>query len=81
MDKRTIEVHCCHGCSVPSEGVRQASRKNVTLTLVYQFPLVSFSASTRVELENRSTLGRFYRFVDIDLIEISNDPRTDPRPL
>ncbi len=29
--------------------------------------LVSFSASTRVQLENRSALGRFYGVVDIDL--------------
>ncbi len=32
MDKHNIEVLCWHGCSVPSEGVRQASRKNMTLT-------------------------------------------------
>src|SRR5713101_867927 len=31
MDKHNIEVLCWHGCSVPSEGVRQTSRKNMTL--------------------------------------------------
>ena len=32
MDKRIIEVLCCHECSVPSESVRHASRKTMTLT-------------------------------------------------
>jgi hypothetical protein len=43
--------------------------------------LGSFSASTRVAFENRSALCRFYRVVEIDLIEMSYDPRADPRPL
>jgi hypothetical protein len=32
MDKHNIEVLCCLGYSVPSKGVRQTSRKNMTLT-------------------------------------------------
>jgi hypothetical protein len=34
MDKHNIEVLYWHRCSVPSEGVRHASRKNMTLTRI-----------------------------------------------
>jgi len=33
------------------------------------------------ELENRSALGRIFWVVEIDLIEMPNDPCADPRPL
>src|SRR2546430_2148207 len=32
----------------------------------------------RVELENRSAHGRFYRVVDVDLVDISNEPQSKP---
>src|SRR5262249_14425894 len=38
------------------------------------------SASTRVYLENGSSFGSFFRVVEIDLVKIANDPRTEPRP-
>jgi hypothetical protein len=39
------------------------------------------SASTRIEFEDRSVLSRFFWVAYIDLVEMSNDPRADPRLL
>jgi hypothetical protein len=33
-----------------------------------------------IELENRSAFGCLFRVIDIDLVDVSNEPRAEPRP-
>jgi Helix-turn-helix domain len=64
------------GWSAAKATLQESKEHDPELALAVQH--VTFSASTRVELENGSALGRFFWMVNIDLVEMSYDPRTDP---